>query len=66
MNAERDPVCNPCCKFQHFSRESSAHSMVDELWPGFAAALITTTVREQYPRLYHKGSPSIQTHPTVR
>ena len=32
----------------------------------FAAALITTTVREQHPRSRHKGATSMQTHPAVR
>ena len=29
---------------------------------GFAAALITTTVREQHPRPHHRGATSMQTH----
>ena len=32
----------------------------------FAAALTTTTVREQHPRSQHKGATSMQTHPAVR
>ena len=32
----------------------------------FAAALITTTVREQHPRSHLKDAASMQTHPAVR
>ena len=33
---------------------------------GFAAALMTTTVREQHSRSHHKGTTSMQTHLAVR
>ena len=37
-----------------------------ELRRGLAAALITTTIREQHPKSHHKGATSMQTCPALR